>query len=70
MEEVAKKVPAPAVTKSVLKMPAAPAVTKVSADGQKTVEDNESVTVVKPVLKPKAKEAESTVTVDEDESDD
>jgi hypothetical protein len=61
------------VTREVLKMPTVSTtpVTKVSADGEsKTVEDADSVTTVKPVKKAKAEEADTTVTVDEDESDD
>jgi len=85
LEEVAKRAaPAPAapaavvpaaagtVTREVLKMPTVSTtpVTKVSADGEsKTVEDADSVTTVKAVKKPKAEEADTSVTVDEDESD-
>jgi len=49
-----------------------PVVTKISADGkEKTSEDSESVTTVKSIKKvEKPKESESTITVDEDESDD
>ena len=49
-----------------------PVVTKISPDGQeKTSEDSESVTTVKSIKKvEKPKENESTITVDEDESDD
>jgi hypothetical protein len=49
-----------------------PTVTKISPDGkEKTSEDSESVTTVKSIKKvEKPKETESTITVDEDESDD